>query len=483
MQLAFIFYDCETTGADRCFDQILQFAAVLTDDKLNVVDQFEIRSRLLPHIVPSPGAMIVTGICVDALLDPDTPSHFDMCKRIHEVMTGWSPATIVGYNSISFDEELLRRAFYASLLPVYLTNTNGNSRLDILTLAAAVHAFQPAALNWPINEKGRVSFKLDRLAPANGYSHETAHDALADVHATIHLARLIRERAPAVWGTAMAYRTKTAAIDYVETQPVFVATRLRFGFHTSSLVTALGVNPNNSSELFTLDLQQDPAALISMSDQQLAERIITQPRPVLSVRLNACPVFMPIDIAGPLAAGYELGADELTQRAAYVRNDDALRRRLVAAVLAGRVSFPESPHVEEQIYGGFYSRSDQALIDEFHRSDWPRRLELAGVFADARLRTLARRLVYCEAPDVMPVELRRLYARAITARLHKRTETTGRWTTLDEAIEEARELLKEAPSHQKLMIQGHLDHLTAWHDEIGGLLATEAVGSAPSSRC
>jgi exodeoxyribonuclease-1 len=121
-----------------------------------------------------------------------------MCKRIHEVMTAWSPATIVGYSSISFDEELLRRAFYASLLPIYLTNTGGNSRLDVLMLIAAAYAFAPAALSWPINEKGKVSFKLDRLAPSNGFNHQNAHDALADVQATIHLACRIRDLVPAV---------------------------------------------------------------------------------------------------------------------------------------------------------------------------------------------------------------------------------------------------------------------------------------------
>ncbi len=228
-----------------------------------------------------------------------------------------------------------------------------------------------------------------------------------------------------------------------------------------SLVTALGVNPNNSSELFALDLQQDPAALVSMSDQQLAEHIIDQPRPISSVRLNACPVFMPIEIAGPLAAGYDLGMDELSRRATFVRNDDALRHRLIAAVVAGRVPFAESPHVEEQIYGGFYCRSDEALIDEFHNASWPRRLELAGSFADARLRTLARRLVYCEAPDVLPAELRAVYARAIAARVHSRTETTGRWTTLDEALDEALSLREGAEDARRALVQGHLDRLIA----------------------
>jgi exodeoxyribonuclease-1 len=136
--LSFIFYDCETTGSDRCFDQILHFAAVRTDDDLNVVDRFEIRSRLQPYIVPSPGAMVVTGVDVDKLFDPRTPSHFEMCKCIRDVLVAWSPAIFVGYNSISFDEELLRRAFFSSLLPIFLTNTAGNSRLHVLTLMAAV---------------------------------------------------------------------------------------------------------------------------------------------------------------------------------------------------------------------------------------------------------------------------------------------------------------------------------------------------------
>lgn len=361
--MAFIFFDVETTGADRSFDQILQFAAVLTDDDLNVVDTFEIRSRLLPHIVPSPGAMLVTGVRVEQLFDPALPSHFEMCRRIHEVMSSWSPATVVGYNSISFDEEMLRRAFYSSLLPIYLTNTGGNSRLDILPLMIATHSFAPDGLHWPVNEKGRVSFKLDRLAPANGFDHSDAHDALADVHATIHLAGLVRAHAPLIWHSAMAHRTKALATEYVEEQPAFVATLLRFGRCVPSLVTALGINPENSSELFTLDLRQDPAQLAAMTAEELSAHIKTKPRPVSSLKLNACPLFLPIQVAGPKAAGFEIGLDEIARRAEQVRAEEGLKKRLVEAVVSSRVPFPESPHLEEQIYGGFYSSGDQHLID------------------------------------------------------------------------------------------------------------------------
>ena len=52
--MSLIFYDTETSGLSSAFDQILQFAAIRTDDDLNEIGRFEIRSRLLPYIIPSP---------------------------------------------------------------------------------------------------------------------------------------------------------------------------------------------------------------------------------------------------------------------------------------------------------------------------------------------------------------------------------------------------------------------------------------------
>jgi exonuclease I len=59
--VACIFYDVETTGLNKRFDQILQLAAVRTDVDLVVTERFETRSRLMPHVVPSPKALHLTG--------------------------------------------------------------------------------------------------------------------------------------------------------------------------------------------------------------------------------------------------------------------------------------------------------------------------------------------------------------------------------------------------------------------------------------
>jgi DNA polymerase III epsilon subunit-like protein len=54
--VSFVVYDVETTGLNKRFDQILQFGAIRADDDLIPTDRIELRSRLLPNIVPSPKA-------------------------------------------------------------------------------------------------------------------------------------------------------------------------------------------------------------------------------------------------------------------------------------------------------------------------------------------------------------------------------------------------------------------------------------------
>jgi exodeoxyribonuclease-1 len=194
--MSFVFYDTETTGLETAFDQILQFAAIRTDADLRETDRFQLRCRLQDHVVPSPGAMRVTGVSMAELIDPALSSHYEMVQQVNEKLRSWSPALFVGYNSMKFDEHLLRQAFYKTLHPVYLTNTNGNSRADAMHMVQAASCFRPDAVVIPVGEKGKSVFKLDQVAPANGFDHADAHDALADVEATIFLCRLIAERAP-----------------------------------------------------------------------------------------------------------------------------------------------------------------------------------------------------------------------------------------------------------------------------------------------
>nr|WP_319484748.1 exonuclease domain-containing protein [uncultured Cohaesibacter sp.] len=210
----YLFYDTETTGVNVAFDQIMQFAAIVTDENFVELGRLNIRCRLLPWIVPSPIALLVTQTTSEDLTNPDLPSHFEMMAEIRNWLIRWRPAVFVGYNSMKFDEVLLHRAFWQTLNPPYVTVTNGNSRLDLLPIIRALSALKSCALEIPLNDQGSKTYKLDKLAPLNGFNSHNAHDALGDVEATIFLARKIAERAPDFWKT-LSSRTSKSAVSSV----------------------------------------------------------------------------------------------------------------------------------------------------------------------------------------------------------------------------------------------------------------------------
>ena len=462
--MSFVFWDTETTGMNTAFDQILQFGAIRTDHELRELERFDIRCRLLPHVVPSPGALLTTGIGVDQLTDFALPSHYQMVRAIKARLEEWSPALFVGHNSMRFDEHLLRQAFYQTLHPPYLTNTNGNGRLDSLAVLRAASFLEPDVLTVPASEKGRPTFSLDRLAPANGFVHDAAHDAMGDTEATLHLCRLVRERAEGVWSNCVRFARKAAVLDYAQSGEVFAFLGFSFGRSYIRLVTAIGPNPERDSDLYVFDLSYDPHELAALNDDHLHKLQAASPKPVRRLRANAAPCILPYEDV-PARVRVQLpGVEELGSRAAYVRENGDLRQRLMAAAVEDREDRESSVHVEEQIYDSFTGPEDQALMAQYHEAQWPSRAALLGGLADPRLQILGERLLYTEAPEAMPAEGLTSYRADVAKRLLA-DEGTAPWLTLSKAIRETDELLAGSTGAQASLLKGLRDYLVRTSEE------------------
>ena len=456
--MSFVFWDTETTGTHTAFDQILQFGAIRTDHELRELERFDIRCRLLPHVVPSPKALLTNGIDVQRLTDPTLPSHYDMVRSIKAKLDEWSPAIFVGHNSMRFDEHLLRQAFYQTLHPPYLTNTNGNGRMDSLTVLQAAHFLEPDVLTAPASEKGRPTFSLERLAPANGFIHDAAHDAMGDTEATLHLCRLVHERAEGVWSNGVRFARKAAVLDYAQPGEVFAFVGFAYGRAYVRVVTATGPNPERDSDLYVFDLSYDPQDLAALNDDDLRKLLAASPRPVRRLRANAAPCIVPYDDL-PAAARVRLpGVEELGNRAAYIREDADLRERLMVAATGDRGESGPSIYVEEQIYDSFTGPEDQALMTAFHQAGWSERAALLGGLADPRLRVLGERLLYTEAPEVMPADGLTRY-RADVARRLLADEGTVPWLALPKAIRETDELLAGSIGDEAALLRGLRNYL------------------------
>jgi exodeoxyribonuclease-1 len=458
--MPFVFYDTETTGTSTSFDQILQFAAIRTDENLNELDRFEVRCRLLPHVVPSAGAMLVTGMTIDRLLDPNLPSHHEMICQCWGQLNEWSPATFLGYNSISFDERMLRQAFYQNLHPIYLTNTRGNARHDVLALVRATIAIAPGALAIPTDEEtGKPILKLDRLAPANGFAHVNAHDALGDVEATIYICRIVRDRAPDVWRRFLQFSKRANVETFVRGNNCFFEVDTRGNSRSGRFGHLLGSPDDDDRTILYIDLSTDLTALDEMSDEDMAKAITKSPRPVRRFRTNAGPFLLPIaDVPDHLLTS--LSSEDALRRSAQLVANKTLKQRLFAAALASQKEYPASPHVEEQIYDGFWPQSDEGLMASFHDTPWEERWPLLAEFQDKRLRQLARRLIYFEKPGALPEEQRAKLDAMVAERMLGQAEDTGEWRRLSDTLIEIEELLPNALGDAVDILSGLRDFLT-----------------------
>jgi exodeoxyribonuclease-1 len=450
--MAFVFYDTETTGSDTFYDQILQFAAIKTDDALNEVDRFEIRCRIQPHVLPAPGALLVTGVTLDQLSDPALPSHFEMAAAIHAKLSEWSPAVFAGYNSLEFDEDLLRQAFYQSLLPVYLTNSNGSSRLDVMRLALAANEFEPGHLKIPARDDGAPTFKLDRLAPANGFLHPNAHDAMADVEATIFLAKLMREKTLWVWEHLLRMGKKAEAVRNALGAPVRLYTEFRYNKPAHWLVSAIGVDTENKGSVIAFNLAHDPAELLSVGDDSLRKWAVSKPKPLRTIKANSSPILLDVDMALGRADLKKIGEPEIMRRAQVLQESPELRHRLLQAYVETREVYEDSPHIEEQIYQGFPGSRDNSLMREFHRSSWPGRVEIASQFEDDRLRRIARRIIFNHRPDLFGEEMRQAFSKAIAQRWLGKEKV--RWLTIERALSEIEDRREQCSYEEALQLEG-----------------------------
>lgn len=365
-----LWHDYETTGLDKARDRPMQFAGIRTDLDLNVIDAPRtVFCKLAPDIVPDPSACLLTGIS-PGRCEREGLVEAEFARVIADELG--RPGTCgVGYNTMRFDDEFTRHLLYRTVQDPYEREwANGNSRWDVVDLVRAVHALRPSAMEWPLDEDGKVSFRLEKLAEANRLPKVRAHDALSDVETTIALARLVKARAPELFHLHFGLRLKKnvlALFDMHEQKPLFHVSSLH-GLDRGCLapVMPLAVHPSQANVFIVYDLAADPAPLLNLPAEEIARRVFQAEKgerlPLTTIYANRSPVLLTpeqLRLVGAERVG--IGFD----RDLAGRNWRALRDR--AAEIEAKVQqvYAENPrtYVDEDpelcLYGGFASNEDR----------------------------------------------------------------------------------------------------------------------------
>lgn len=449
--MAFVFYDTETTGTDTCFDQILQFAAVKTDDDLNRIETFNIHCRLLPHVVPAPGALLATGVSVADLTSAPL-SHFEMMRQARAKMNDWcrEGAIFIGWNSMRFDEAMLRQAYYQSLLPVYQTNTKGNGRADVMRMAQVVAACVPNAIAVPIEGRCKRTFKLGLIAEANGIRLENAHDALADTKATLAVAQLLKQRAPQIWSSLVANARKARILQLIKDNPVLALCETFGGTPFNIIVAPISVSSSNPNEWALFDLQFDPEQLLIADDGALRDAIDGKVKMIRRVSVNAQPPLLSTEFTPANVRGGRLPMETYLERARKVRENWDFRHRTSRLLAERYADQPPASYVEQRIYDGFPSRDDEGMLAAFHQQEWPRRIGLLPSIEDERYRELGERVIATEQPQLLTVAQRTQWKAWRGDRLLATGDVP--WLTVADAVAELKELSEAAPADQRQLL-------------------------------
>lgn len=185
-----VFFDLETSGFDPLVNDIIQIAAIATDQDLNIVEEFEVKIDFDPQNAEAEALEVNSfdaAVWKSEAVKPYKAlsmfcSFLDKYKSVKKISkrTGntYSVAQLVGHNSEGFDRDFLfkwgKRINPNQFIPAEWFT------LDTMQIQKTIDALY--ALNSNSPNFASKSLKLGDLVTFDG-----AHDALADVKATIDL--------------------------------------------------------------------------------------------------------------------------------------------------------------------------------------------------------------------------------------------------------------------------------------------------------
>ena len=465
MAETYLFYDIETTGLNKAFDQVLEFAAIRTDRDLHELERFAATIRLRPDVIPSPSALLVNR------LRPETRRgrcEVECLREIHAQLNR-PETTSIGYNSIGFDDKFLRFAFHRNLLPPYTHQfANGCRRMDLLPVTIMYWLYRREPLQWP-ELNGKASLKLEDIGAANGLFTGQSHDALSDVEAALRLARLLA-RETKMWSYLDDGFRKD--IDARRSEELPVAFKSAAGDHKWGMLV--------SSEFGTRQRFQAPVIAIGSSAAYPKQslwlrldlpqlRLATEPTVaettwVVRKRFGE-PGFLLPPTDPTLESIDRERRRHMQENLLWLESHEEQLQQISAYHRNFRYAFIRDLDADASLYqAGFLPRADEALCRAFHAAAFDQKVEIAARFSSPEARILAERILFRNYDDPLPPHLaraREAYQRRI-CRKEALTDYAGnRRTTPQSALAEIRELKRSAglDEDQRRLLDDLQDHI------------------------
>ena len=401
MAQTFFFYDLETSGLNPRQDRIMQFAGQRTDMNLKSIGEpYNLLVILNDDTLPSPDALMVTGITPQKTVE-EGYSEAQFARMLSEEI--FTPDTIaVGFNNVRFDDEFIRHLLWRNFYDPYEWSwKDGRSRWDLLDVVRLTRALRPEGINWPVDDKGEPSNRLELITSANGIAHENAHDALADVTALIAVTKLIEQKQPQLYDYLLKMRDKKVVqqLVNVDDKKPFVYASGRYDNEFAKTTVAFPLTTSRNGGVVVYDLRYDPTPFVELDTNELAAKIFASweerqaedfvKLPVKELQYNRCPAVAPLGVLEQGDGWQKISLDAETiqkhQNILLKHPDFAEKLR---SIFENKPAFKKLPDPEAQLYDGFLNDRDRLRVEAVRNADERKLADFHPEFQDERLTPL-----------------------------------------------------------------------------------------------
>lgn len=400
MSKSFYFYDLETSGVNPRSDRIMQFGGQRTCLNLKPIGQPDnILIKLADDVLPQPDAILVHGITPQKTR-AEGISETEFARYLtHQVST--SDTIIVGFNNIRFDDEFIRYLLWRNFTDAYEWQwKNAISRWDLLDVVRMTRALRPEGIKWPFAPDGKASNRLELISSINKLDHDSAHDALSDVKASISIARLIQNKQPKLFDYLLNLRGKTRVEALVGKREPLIYTSGRYPSEFEKTTVAVAVAPHSEGRgMLMYDLRQDPTEFIKLSPAELSAKWSARGEdvpyfPVKLLSYNRSPAIAPLSVLDQGSESrLQLERQVIDKNLKKLRAAGSFAKNLVAAM---EMIYPkrqpqlviDEQLVDTQLYDGFVNGADKVKMSVV-RAASPEHLQGSEIdFTDDRLKLL-----------------------------------------------------------------------------------------------
>ena len=401
MAQTFFFYDLETSGLNPRQDRIMQFAGQRTDMNLKPIGEpYNLLVTLNDDTLPSPDALMVTGITPQKTVE-EGYSEAQFARLLSEEI--FTPeTTVVGFNNIRFDDEFIRHLLWRNFHDPYEWSwKDGRSRWDLLDVVRLTRALRPEGIEWPLDDKGEPSNRLELITSANSIAHENAHDALADVTALIAVTKLIKQRQPQLYEYLLKMRDKKAVqqLVNVDDKKPFVYASGRYDKEFAKTTVAFPLTTSRNGGVVVYDLRYDPTPFVGLSAEELSAKIFASWKerqaeefvklPVKELQYNRCPAVAPLGVLeqGDGWRKISLDAETIQKHQNILLNHPGFAEKL-RSIFENKPAFKKLPDPEAQLYDGFLNDRDRLRVEAVRNADERKLADFHPEFQDERLTPL-----------------------------------------------------------------------------------------------